>query len=500
MKRFVTLVNRRACPDLDSSQVLVCGRLALLSEALREVRPESDVCVVACVSNFLCSSSTSGSSSVGLRVEPALLDFKAKILEACLANPDRYFMVHPPMYRSNPLWYRDGLAEVVKSFSSLMIKDRPTNLLMMPSFSSLSFEADGIHLTPYAGLEFIYFLFDSARDAIQFVSLDPSAQSSSAHEAGRVLHDRVTALEQDHQRLNKSFELKTAIYAERDDFQENVRNEVYFMLSGLRPIVGLRGKEWMDKAILEVQGVIRLLLGQELPIQVVHNASGRGRDAIVRYSVRMVNSTDSQKIRTKFGSFFIGGQDRRPESLRCVSISNKVTPGTQIRVMIMKLLAKRYSSANPDARVKVIAYESRPLMKITPPESSNDRRVKNFTFIEAIQRLPTQFTEAEVEPIISKARVHFSGSLRSTFVVLNDDAPRKSRQSRSAQSGTNEGFTRSSSAHGPAPVTDTEVIDDNTDADEASEAAVEEISVPTGSRKRPGSGQPGQPGSQRSRR
>ena len=101
------------------------------------------------------------------------------------------------------------------------------------------------------------------------------------------------ALEQDHQRLNRTVELKTAIYAERDDFQENIRNENYFMVSGLPQISGLRGKDWMDRAIRDVKEVIRKLLGRELPVLVVHNASGRGRDAVVRYSVCMANAADS---------------------------------------------------------------------------------------------------------------------------------------------------------------------------------------------------------------
>ena len=216
------------------------------------------------------------------------------------------------------------------------------------------------------------------------------------------------------------------------------------MISGLPQISGLKGRYWMARATSDVQEVIRKLLGRELPIQVVHNASGRGRDAVVRYSVRMVSTSDSTEIRTKFGSFFVGGQDRRPDSLRSISISNKITPGTQVRIMILKLLAKRYRTSNPGSTVKVIGFESRPILKITPPEDASDRRVKSFSYMEAIQKLPTQFTESELEPILAKARVHFQGALRSTFVVLNDDAPRRQRQ-RPAQS-TTSGVASSSGA------------------------------------------------------
>jgi len=51
----------------------------------------------------------------------------------------------------------------------------------------------------------------------------------------------------------------------------------------------------------------------------------------------------------------------------------------------------------------------------------SDSRVKNFTFIEAVRKLPTNFTPQELRPILLKAGNRFSGRLRSTFVVLSDD-------------------------------------------------------------------------------
>ena len=447
IRRFVTLVNRRACPDLEDAQILVCGRLALLADALNEIRSSTNLCLVTCITNFLTAST--GSGSAALRVEPALIDFKSRIIDACSQRPDTRFLVYPPMYRSSPLWYRDGLPEVLKKFSTIMSGDASTlpNLSLMPSFSSPSFEDDGVHLTPYSGLEFIYFLFDSSKEAIRLSSLDTASRSSLGHESTRLLEDQMMAIEQDHRRLNTSFELKSAVDAERDDFQENVRNEVFFMVTGLTPIHGLKGKDWMDKAISDVQGVILTLLGKELPIVVVHNASGRGRDALVRYSVKMQYAADSQEIRSKFGAFFVGGQDRRPPALKSVSISNKVTPGTQVRIMILKLLGKRYSTSNPGAKVKVVGYEPRPMLKITPPENSSDRRVRNYTYIDAIKKLPVNFSSAELRPIIAKARVHFPGALRSTFAVLSDDAlvPRRDRtQPSSASAAADEATTEAS--------------------------------------------------------
>ena len=187
----------------------------------------------------------------------------------------------------------------------------------------------------------------------------------------------------------------------------------------------------MAKAISDVQGIISTLLGKELPIVVVHNASGRAPNSDVCYSVKMMYAADSQEIRSKFGAFFVGGKDRRPDHLKSISISNKVTPGTQIRIMILKLLAKRYETANPGSKDKVIGYEARPMIKINPPEGSS-RRVLNYTYIEAIQKLNTSFTAAELRPIVAKAKIHFARCMRATFVVLSEDSvvPGNSRDRR----------------------------------------------------------------------
>jgi len=140
-------------------------------------------------------------------------------------------------------------------------------------------------------------------------------------------------------------------------------------------------------------------------------------------------AADSQEIRSKFGYFFTRGVDTRPEALASVSIGNRLTPASQIRIAILKLMAKRYTDSNPDGKAKVISYEARPMLRITPPTSSSDSRVKNFTFIDAVKRLPVNFTPSELRPILLKAGNRFSGRLRSLFVVLDDDA-KVSRPSR----------------------------------------------------------------------
>ena len=260
MKRFRNLVNHCACPDFDRSQVLICKKMTLFKAA--KIRDESDICIASCLRNFVRSASASDSvTSAGVRVEQVLLEVHEVLHEWCHARPDRVHLICPPMYHISPLWYQDGLSEIMSKFSSIMATNRPSNLLLMPSFPTPSFEADGMHLTASSGLEYLFFLFDSAKDVIVASGTETEVKVSTGSEATRVLDDRVMGLEQDHLRLNQSFEIFYAVNAEQDDFQENVRNKAFFMVSGLPRIKDLRGKEWMTQALSDVQWMIRTLLG-----------------------------------------------------------------------------------------------------------------------------------------------------------------------------------------------------------------------------------------------
>lgn len=245
------------------------------------------------------------------------------------------------------------------------------------------------------------YLLDTAQEAIDSQDLTDSEVAHKTCESTRVLEDRVIALAQDHRRLNRVVERKSAIDAEMADFRTNERFEDWFMISGLEKIPSeLVGKEWQDAAVQNVQVLdIRLLMGKELPIVVVQNATKRIPNAEVTYSVRMVSLANAKAIRNKFGSYFIGGGGvkRRPSGLRHISIQNRVTPETRTRVSVLKLLASRYRDSNPGSRVKVISYEPRPVMKITPAPSASDRRTRVYTYVEAVKKFPTNFTPEELQ-------------------------------------------------------------------------------------------------------
>ena len=417
-------VNKTSCranPQLKSAQVLQCGNLAIFPESLGKIRPESSMVIIACLTNFLTS--VDGPSVVSQRVEPVIQEIRAVLLDFCSSDETRSIFLSPPMYRASPVWYREGLPEVLSLFSQTFSAEKPPNLHLLPSFPTPAFDADGVHLTPFSGLEYILHLFDSSEYLLSNLgsSLDDVAVKSI--ESTRVLEDRVMALEQDHRRLNRVVEDRIAVESEIADYRSNERFEDCFLIYGLTKISDdIVGKPWQEQAVRDVQEVLLILMGSELPILFIQNSTTRQKDTEIVYTVRMVNLSDSKAIRLKFGTFWLGGQDRRPEALRHINIKNRVTPETKIRISLLKLIAQRYRDTNPGSRVQVVGYDPRPLIKITPASGASDRRIKVFNFVEAVAKLPSSFSADEVEPILRRIRPELLGKVRSTFVILSDDA------------------------------------------------------------------------------
>ena len=421
VKRHMNPTNCRDRPLMSGCQVLPCGKISLLSESLKAVRPESNVVLIACLTNFLTSSDPAG-SVIAHRIEPVLRAALAALTEFAQLHPDLYLVVSPPMYRRSPIWYRDCMPEVMTKFSDVF-KIRAPNMLLSASFATPDLEGDGVHLTAYSGLEYVLHLFDSAVLVISSLALTIEEVSASTTESTRLLEDRMVALEQDHRRLNSSVESKSAEDAELFDYQLNTRYEDCFTISGLtRHPSGLSPKEWQTKVKGEVQGVLTVLMGREYPIVVVLNSTSKRKDAPATYHVQLEKLEHSKAIRDKFGSFFVGGGgDKRPDALKRISIQNRVTPATSTRITILKTLGTRYMDSNPGSSFKVIGYESRPTLKIFPASDTSDRRVQTYNFIEAIKSLPTNFTKEECANIVNRVSPKLHGKLRQLFSVISDD-------------------------------------------------------------------------------
>ena len=444
VRRHINSMSSRDRPMISGAQVSICGRHEVFSEALASVRSESDTCIIACVTNFITS--TPASSSVTLRIEPLLLDLLALIQSQVSANPGRHYLLCPPMYRKSPIWYREGLSEVLTKFSSVFRGIE--GLHLMSSFPNPVYESDGIHLTPYSGLEFVLHMFDSAQELISNLS-KPEELSNRTSEASRLLEDRMLCLEQDHRRLNETCEAKTAADAEMAEFHQNLLMESHLTISGpglKKQASGLAPRDWQALVKQEVGNLLKVLMGRDVPIVFVQNGSSRRKDASPRYHVHLTSVQESKEIRDLFKEFFKDGKDVRPAPFKGISIRNHVTQETRIRLSILQLIAQRYRDSNPGGQAKVIGFESRPFLKISPPSDSSDARVKSYFYVQAVKSFPTVFSDEDLQPILGMTGSEHRGKLRSLFVVLNDDMLKKSLPHHSKGEGEDQGQVSAPSA------------------------------------------------------
>ena len=131
----------------------------------------------------------------------------------------------PPMYMTIPVWYVDGLSDIMIKFSLIHSIDRPENLHLLSSFPMPVLEIDAVHLSPYSGFVYVLYLFDASGALINGISSLPESFELSHSETIRALED--------HSRLNRVIKHKTAFDAESSDFAENKRYDDHFIISGL---------------------------------------------------------------------------------------------------------------------------------------------------------------------------------------------------------------------------------------------------------------------------
>ena len=128
IKRHMNPINCRDRPMMSGCQVLPCEKLSVLAETLKAVRVESNVVLIACLTNFLTSIDGSISASVSGKIAPLLSLIVESLKSVCQDNPNRFHLISAPMYRDHPVWYREGLPEILIAFSQSMTPDRPPNL------------------------------------------------------------------------------------------------------------------------------------------------------------------------------------------------------------------------------------------------------------------------------------------------------------------------------------------------------------------------------------
>ena len=207
----------------------------------------------------------------------------------------------------------------------------------------------------------------------------------------------------------------------------NKSEEDWLTISGL-PRLSSTGRSWQTDvrkqvraALLEVVKTFQLRVRFE--VLYVFNPIRQRLTGPTLLHVRLSSVEASKAIRDSFSGLFRHQQPvPKPPSLKHVtSIRNKLTLASRVRVEIMRALASNYQAKNPGSSFAVKNYDSRPSVVIVPPSSAQDPRTKTFYYMEAIQTLPTAFSDENLVAIFKVIGMKFVGQLSTTFVVLCDD-------------------------------------------------------------------------------
>ena len=297
---------------------------------------------------------------------------------------------------------------------------------------------DGGFLTPVSGLHYVIHLFDQSVSMLSMSALGPDLKIAHVQESVRVHDDRLAYLENRHGHLAGKVSTKMAAEAEFSDWVVNRSEENWVTILGLPRLSITDNRAWQEAARKQVIDLFKTVLranrtGLDYTIMHIGSPTRFRSNGVSVLNVKLDSVHSSSRIRELYSGFF---RHNRPVSLpahlRGVSVRNKVTLESRIRLEIMKQLGPNYKASNPDSTVKVRGYGPRPTMVIFPAPASAApsggtasstvrRRSQTFDFIQAVTKLPVNFTDENLARIFQIVGPHNVGELRQLYIVLSDD-------------------------------------------------------------------------------
>ena len=246
-------------------------------------------------------------------------------------------------------------------------------------------------------------------------------------EAVRVHDDRISYLEGRHGSLHVGSRLKVAKDCEFQDWMTNRSEEDWLTILGLPRLGQMLSREWQVAARRQVTNFLKDVLHQHrvrLEFSVLHvtNPVKHRPAGQTVLNVRMNSIAVSKRIREVYSGFFSRTNNiQLPNNFRGISVRNKVTLATRIRIRIMQQFADKYIASNPGASATVKGYDSRPVLVTMPPRGSTTLCPRSFNFIEACTMLPPTLSDDALAQVFQVVGTSHQGELRSVFIVLNDD-------------------------------------------------------------------------------
>ena len=283
-----------------------------------------------------------------------------------------------------------------------------------------------MHLNPVSGLHYVLHLFDQTGSILSSLASSGDKQLALVQEQVRHHEDRMSFLEVHHVGLRNQLATKVAVDAEFGDWIQNKNEEDWLVIQNLRRLSGVSDKNWPEAVKRQVTECINLVLHTnrtrlDFEVMLVTNPFRHRTTGPTLNNVRMDSCYTSKRVREIFSGFFRRNRPAKlPPGLKGLSLKNKITLETKVRIAILHQFGSRYKDTNQGGDYRVKGFDPRPTLTTFPPRSAGSRP-RTYNFIQAVTTLPAVFTDEHLTRIYQVVGDRFRGKLQSLFVVLNDD-------------------------------------------------------------------------------
>ena len=346
----MTTLNMASRESMQKAQIISCPVLSNLPSAIGEIRADSNVFVFAAITEYLLAAPEG--NTIQSTVDPVYRDIRDRLFRLCAERPHLQVVLAPPMYRPKPYWYRQQLTEVAGQLSKIFGSNQPNNFHLLPSFTNQDL-IDGINLTPVAGLHYIIHLFDKTVEVLANAQSVAEAQLVAVQEVARSHDDRIAYLEHDHSQLQHDYSLKIAVDAEFSDWVENRNDEDWINVTGLPRITASSNSDWQVQVKRQVRDLIKQVqqvnrVNFSFEVVYVVNPIRQRTTGPTLFNVKLGSTDSARRVRELYSGFFRRDNPvKLPANLKGISVRNKVTLGTRIRIAILRQLGANYKSSTP---------------------------------------------------------------------------------------------------------------------------------------------------------
>jgi len=251
-------------------------------------------------------------------------------------------------------------------------------------------------------------------------------------------------------------DLTDARLCEDRDEQANRSSENKIVVHGLPRLSGTNFAELRSAAHAKLTETFAQLFPTHAGKYTIVSASYFDSDHPV-YEATLGSVSESADLRRSFGKRSFAA--RKASGLR---VLNSVTPGTRVRLSILRSICSAYKKAHPNGSANLLGYLPRPVLKYRPGPGP----FKTSGFVDTVTTLTPSslgLSDSDFSHAYRAAGRRFPGKLQSMFLVLSDSSPQvgpvgTSETRKRQNDGTPEGASASRRQNLESDVADLEVF------------------------------------------